>query len=69
MQIIRILLSFFNESFDFKLSFYNLFLGDDKIGHHVVVDFPKEYKILFQIPNNQEFNENNVYQNSEYGNS
>jgi hypothetical protein len=52
-----------------SLAFIIFLLGDDKIGHHVVVDFPKEYKILFQIPNNQEFNENDVYQNSEYGNS
>lgn len=52
--------SFLDKALDFQFSLDNLLLGDNKIRHHVIVNFPEEQEFLFQVANGQDLDQNNI---------
>ncbi len=52
--------SFFNNAFNFKFGFDNLLFGDDEVGCHVIIDLPEKQEFLFEIPHDQELDQDDV---------
>lgn len=38
--------SLFDKPLNFEFSFDNFLLGDNKIGHHIIVNFPEENELF-----------------------
>lgn len=55
-----------NKTLHFKFGFNNLLFCDNKIWHHIVINFLEKHELVFEIADNEHLNEYNIDDNLEY---